>query len=463
MDKIYIYHRYIFKAGQIYFRIINIARKFNIRNITKKIISLFKYRSDSNLNENELNVGSFTKVEYEIDKTIIHTSESKKENDVAICIGSLGHGGAEKQWIFLAVGLKYLGYNPIFFIQQNLNEASKTYLNFLDQHEINIISLSDLRDYTDILSTNIENLNYDFIPNNAKSEFSRLLKDEDKILDVTIRYFAFRKFQYLFVALDYANIFFGISALINNFPNILLSFRSLSPNYYFENNFAKNLYNFIYTHKSVKSSANSEHVIVSYSQYFDSNKEIRLTPNLNGIIYGPEKEICNCDKFHIVGLLRFSREKGPMEWLDAAEYVHDSVDYKIHFILSGQGVLLDQVRTRVKDLKLMGLDIDLTYIENSNLIFNQTSHGMLLTSSFTEGSSNLILEAEAFKFPYFSLFKTNTTSVEKAPKSTYLNSNLIDFVNTHIKLVPAKKRISNINLSREELSQYAQQYLNLFQ
>ena len=186
--------------------------------------------------------------------------DSKK---IGVCIGSLGHGGAEKQWVLLAAGLKALGYTPIFIIQQNLNHASQKYVKFLNDQEINIVSMSDFRDFSNISIENTDVLEQKYFSEESLRQFNKLYNDQDQILKYTIKYLSNSGISTLFIALDYANIFFGSAGLIVNIPKLLLSFRSISPNFYSENDFAPDLYKSIILQDEVILHGNAKHVLQS--------------------------------------------------------------------------------------------------------------------------------------------------------------------------------------------------------
>ena len=406
IHKIYIYHRQAFVLKRKCINLINQLRRFGLRS---RVNSIFK-RSQSKSQKLDQNLNpttpSLTSENSDKSHSISFQPETTEldSKKIGVCIGSLGHGGAEKQWILLAAGLKALGYTPIFIIQQNLNNASAKYVKFLNDQEINIVSISDFRDFSNasFKDSNIPEQNY--FSEESLRQFNKLYDDNDQILKYTINYLSKSGISSLFIALDYANIFFGSAGLIANIPKLLISFRSISPNFYRENDFAPDLYKSIIQRDEVVLHGNAKHVLQSYNDYFQDPKEIHFIPNLQYDLDDRNYENCPCGNFHFLGFMRFSREKNPIAWCRAAEYIFDNLESKFHFILSGNGPEFSTIFDEVIRLKLKGMDIELVYLDDSIKSMRKFSPGLLINSSRTEGHSNLIIEANSINYPTFSLY-----------------------------------------------------------
>ena len=403
--KISLRHKTLFVLDRILFKLINNLRR-NI-GLRTKVKSLFNgYRSQSRKLDRNLTTPRQTN-ENSCNPLPISFQAEVTELDpkkIGLCIGSLGHGGAEKQWVLLAVGLKLLGYTPIFIIQQNLNEASPTYVKFLNDHKINIFSISDFRDFS---NTNFEDDDFraeKYFNKETLQEVAWLYNDTDQILKYTLKYLSHSGFSSLFIALDYANVFFGSAGLIANVPKLLLSFRSISPNFYPENDIAPELYKSVVKHDKVILHGNADHVLKSYSNYFQILKKFNIIKNLDYDLNDKIYEKCSCDKFHILGFMRLSKEKNPIAWCKAAEYLFDNLEFKFHFILSGNGPQFSAIFDEVIRLKYKGMDIELTYLQDSINSMKKFRPGLLINSSLTEGNSNLLIESNSINYPTYSLF-----------------------------------------------------------
>jgi hypothetical protein len=417
---------------------------------------------DQNLN---LTNPSLTSENSDKSHSISFQPESTKldSRKIGVCIGSLGHGGAEKQWILLAAGLKALGYTPIFIIQQNLNHASQKYVKFLNDQEINIVSISDFRDFSNISIENTDVLEQKYFSEESLRQFNKLYNDQDQILKYTIKYLSNSGISSLFIALDYANIFFGSAGLIVNIPKLLLSFRSISPNFYSENDFAPDLYKSIIQRDGVVLHGNAKHVLQSYNDYFQDPKEIHFIPNLQYNLNDSNYENCPCGKFHILGFMRFSREKNPVAWCRAAEYIFDNLESKFHFILSGNGPEFSTIFDEVIRLKLKGMDIELVYLDDSIKSMQKFSPGLLINSSRTEGHSNLLIEAISINYPTFSLYDNFLDSTGDHLHDYLPNDKLLHCIENSIKdISPLKDPEATVN-GLIPLKSYAAKFLSIIQ
>jgi hypothetical protein len=463
IHKIYIYHRQKFVLRRKYVNLINNLRRFGLRSKVKSIFNK-SLRESRGLRQNisipsltNDNSGNSHSLSFQTDKIQL---DPKK---IGVCIGSLGHGGAEKQWVLLAAGLKALGYTPIFIIQQNLNEASPSYVKFLNEQNINIISISDIRDFSNAIIKDNYFPEQKYFYEESLREFTKLYNDQDQILKYTIKYLSNSGFSSLFIALDYANIFFGSAGLIANIPKLLISFRSISPSFYHENDFAPELYKSIVERDEVVLHGNAEHVLQSYNMYFQNPKEINLISNLQYDLDNNEYEKCPCGKFHILGFMRLSREKNPQAWCRAAEYIFDNLEFKFHFILSGNGPDFSKIFDEIIRLKLKGLDIELTYSQDSVASMRKFFPGLLINSSLTEGHSNLLIESNSINYPTYSLYESYLDSSVDNNNKDFSNVKLILFVASLISDTNPSIDLKGYVNDIAPLKSHAAKFLNLIQ
>lgn len=465
IHKIYIYHRQAFVLKRTYINLINQLRRFGLRSKVKSILKRNQNKSqklDQNLNLTSPSLPSENSdkshsISFQTEATEL---DSKK---IGVCIGSLGHGGAEKQWLLLAAGLKALGYTPIFIIQQNLNNASAKYVKFLNDQEINIVSISDFRDFSNASFKDSDVLEQNYFSEESLRQFRELYHDKDGILKYTIKYLSKSGISSLFIALDYANIFFGSAGLITKITKLLISFRSISPKFYSENDFAPELYKSIIQQDEVVLHGNAKHVLHSYNDYFQDPKEIHFIPNLQYDLNDSNYENCPCDKFHILGFMRFSREKNPMAWCKAAEYIFDNLESNFHFILSGDGPEFFTIFDEVIRLKLKGMDIELVYLDDSINSMRKFFPGLLINSSRTEGNSNLLMEANSINYPIFSLYENFLDSFGDHSNDYLPNDKLLHCIENLIKDISPLKDPGAIVNELIPLKSYAAKFLSIIQ
>jgi hypothetical protein len=448
--KIYIAHRRLFKVKSIY-RILGIRTKY--RRIVNKYL---RTKSEKDFSKEGQTVKpTVTAGVIEVPSQV--TDNQKKR--VALCIGSLEHGGAERQWVLLSIGFKLLGYSPVIVIQQNLNEASNYYMDLINKYELEVISLSDLRDFKYNEFNFALSQPIPVFTEAAIRELNLLLNESENILRTNIKFFEENCFDLVISALDYANVFVGISALINRFPRIIISFRAISPAYYKNALDFEKIYKEVIENDKVSLTSNSQHGAESYREYFGTSKKIELIENCEMFEVGSSEKVCSCNKFHVLGFMRLSKEKNPLLWLKVCEDLYQNSNLNFHFILSGSGVLLAEVRAKVLELKFIGLNIDLIYSQNPGLYFNSLK-GALLVSSMTEGQSNLIAEAKFYDFPIITLNELDKLTVPDDPSFEYNLIETLRFIELTEKL-PKSTLFQESQFSVEVLKNYAQSYLNV--
>jgi glycosyltransferase involved in cell wall biosynthesis len=211
--------------------------------------------------------------------------------------------------------------------------------------------------------------------------------------------------------LDWSNVRAGLAALLAGVPRILLSGRNLSPRH-----FALNTDYFYPAYKvlierggdSVQLLNNSQAGANDYAEWLSIPKEkIRILRN--GVQLAEDagrlpEYVAAFRLRHSIpagapvvgGMFRFSPEKQPLLWLEAAGYVARMVP-DVHFVLFGDGLLSTEMRDAARALGIDGR----THFAG---VIAPPSHGLaccdliLLTSS-GEGTPNVLLEAQLLGLP----------------------------------------------------------------
>ena len=354
------------------------------------------------------------------------------EKFIILGIGSLGSGGAERQWANLAIALKKSGKIPLLVIMQNTQFASEWILRDLYDNEIDILSLSDLRDRHKYLNLSFpaETIRINLKSTICYSELYDTLTD-DLIFLYAVYILNKIKYNLVISALDHSNIYFGIANLLTNKSKHIISFRSLSPAHYpkvsipsKQGNILKDLYSQLVKSKSVFLTSNSVHALESYLEYFClmTNLEptnARIIPNETYIsdisLRIVEKKVLSCcSKFHFLGFMRLSYEKNPLGWLESASWSFQNIECNLHFIFGGSGPLLEPVLEKLQEMRKLGVDID--FIESPHPLAFFKLKGALIVSSVSEGHSNIIEEAKYFSLPVFQLFNLDNMKFAQSPK-----------------------------------------------
>jgi len=354
-----------------------------------------------------------------------------REKVILICIGSLGNGGAERQWANIAIGLKHEGYIPIIVTENNLTEASNWIVEDLEAFKIPVISVSEqLLRGKELIKNKYKFMFLDKKFDEIYSEICQKIDFDDTFIAVCEIVKEFHPTA-IITALDPININFCLSGLLKNVPKIVMSFRSVSPNNYEDifkiKKYDYEIYKYLYFHSSIIKTSNSEHGTKSYRSYFQDLEEkinVKLIPNSIVLTDIAIKKLTSgsatkcCSKFHIFGAMRFSPEKSPYSWLDLIEFMYLRDQSYFHFILYGSGIQKKGVLSRIYYLKSHGVNID--YGGHSDFIFNIFyEKGLVMSTSLFEGHSNLEEEARMFHYNYIKIFDQRNIIIESNNKDEY--------------------------------------------
>lgn len=362
----------------------------------------------------------------------IHNSRTNSKAEVIlICIGSLGNGGAERQWANIAIGLKHEGYIPIIVTENNLTGASNWIAEDLESFNIPVISVEDkLMKRKDLLKSQYKLLFLQEKFDEIYTELCQKIDFDETFIAVCEIVKEFRPTA-IITALDPININFCISGLLERVPKIVMSFRSVAPDNYKDlakmDDFDFKIYKYLYFNSSIIKTSNSEHGTKSYRSYFQDREEkisVTLIPNSTVLTDIAKKKLTSasatkcCSKFHIFGAMRFSPEKSPHSWLDFVEFISIRNQSDFHFILYGSGIQKNEVLRRIYYLKSHGMNID--YGGYSDFIFDIFyKKGLLISTSLFEGHSNLEEEAGLFEYKYIKTFEQTNINIKTHNKDDY--------------------------------------------
>lgn len=343
------------------------------------------------------------------------------QNKVFICIGSLGPGGAERQWANIAINLKIRGFNPEIVTLNNLDTSSSWIVNDLNVYKIRVVSICNYNPSVNL----IHHLSF-FLLFTCKSNvsFRYLLKWYRENVDFrkALKLLVSNAPSKVLIALDYSNIIFGNAALFAGVEDIRISMRSIAPDNYDLQDFSqddwRHLYRDLYLSNRIRWISNANHLNESYADYFTTNPRdyVEVIPNV--FYFSPQSlerlstidSPCKCSRFHILGMMRLSYEKSPESWLEFIKFIELLKPNFFHFILVGNGVLLPKIKNIVRLLKNNNLDID--FVESEDFIFPYfLLRGVIVSSSLVEGHANLGLEASYFKMDLIKLFDQQQSSL----------------------------------------------------
>lgn len=376
----------------------------------------------------------FTKKVISISLKIYNLASKKTEDDFFICIGSLGPGGAERQWANIAINLKIRGFNPRIVILNDLSISSNWILDDLNYYGVDIISITK---YHPSWFSRLIPFPMLFLETNSLNSFETLVSWYRNNIEFrkSLKLFCARQPLSVLISLDYSNLIFGTAGVYSRLNDIRISLRSVAPNHYDLEDFMKsdwlNLYRDLYLNQNIKWAANASHLNSSYANYLGCTErhDVALIPN--ELYISPHllsdatnlSSVCDCSSFHILGLMRMSKEKSPESWLEFIKYLNIQFPKEFHFIIVGDGIMRKSIEKKVDLLKKNGLTIDMR--EPTDFVFPYfLLFGLVISSSIVEGHSNLEIEASYFGMKVINLFNQKNAYLESHMST--LPNNLIN-------------------------------------
>jgi glycosyltransferase involved in cell wall biosynthesis len=315
---------------------------------------------------------------------------------IAMMIGSLYAGGAERQVVFTVRGLKARGHEPVSVACVYLDTPAQRF--FLPRLEASGVSVRLIgSDPVDAVGLAIE----------------ELIRALPRSLHMVVDYassLAARRPRIAHFWLDEVNIKGGIAAALTGVPRIVLSQRNIPPqNFRFHAPYMREAYRWLARQPGVVMVNNSRAGANAYERWlglpagtirvvhngFDFTDEMLRGYRVGKGSYRAELGI-PADAPLLGGVLRFSEEKRPLLWLEVAAAVRCRIA-EAHFLLIGEGQLSPNVAHRAQRADLVGA-IHLPGAEKDSLRAMADMDLFLLTSR-AEGLPNVLVEAQAVGTP----------------------------------------------------------------
>jgi asparagine synthase (glutamine-hydrolysing) len=322
---------------------------------------------------------------------------------VVIVTHGLPPGGAERQWCYLAIGLKKRGYDVSFVVTDSLYEGdNRHYLPLLEKHGLDVLELGGMS-FNEILGG---------LPN--EDEAWSLIHPEGNPHGINLarltRLFTKQKPKAVFCQLDYTNLMAGAAGHIAGVPRIVMSFRNYNPTHfpYLCNDWFLPLYRILARSPSTILSGNATDANIDYAQWIGIPPEqVRYIPNAidPAIIARPSQQELAAlrqaldladDTPVILGVFRLSDEKDPMLFLEVCAQLIRVIP-KMRVFIAGVGPMQARMKVRIGEL---GIDNNLTLLgRRSDIAALMCVATLLLSTSSLEGMSNAIMEAQLLGRP----------------------------------------------------------------
>jgi glycosyltransferase involved in cell wall biosynthesis len=335
--------------------------------------------------------------------------EDPAAGEIVIASPDLSHGGAQRQIVNTALGLKASGVDNLTVVVKHLSDIPRGdfFVSDLQKHGIEVAR------YRPALSTDTHWQSL------QDRKFREVYCQIDQCLagfppefvkGVGAYFFEFcqRKTRVVHAWLDSCNAEAGIAAVLAGAERIILSARNLNPSRlsYEDPDIIRAAYIALLELPQVLLVANSAAGANDYAEWLGiSADRIRIVRNGFDMSVVPNKYAPAANEARragsqkqplVTGVFRLAPEKRPVLWLQAAAIIRERFA-ETRFLLVGDGELHDEVENWIVKLNLRP---SLEWRPPSPNVFEllAASYVLLLTSVF-EGTPNIILEAQALGIP----------------------------------------------------------------
>lgn len=329
---------------------------------------------------------------------------SAGSNRIVIVTHALCPGGAERQWCYLANGIKQKGYDVTFVVTDGLVGSNGHYVPLLSRNGIELRDLSrsipaQVERGTTSLTCDDKDLKVVLRKNPFGTKLGLLVQALDELKPAAV-----------IAQLDATNLVCAAAGIIAGVPRIVLSFRNYNPTRfsYLRNDWFLPLYRSACHSSSVILSGNSRSANDDYAQWIGvPASTVAWIPNAidpdDFLVDGDfnKKELLRSVGVSeacpvILGVFRLSEEKRPLAFVDVCSRVLDIMP-DVHVIVAGEGSMRSEVLQKILDLglsgriKLLGRRTDVARL--------MAASSLLLHTSAFEGMSNVALEAQFLGLP----------------------------------------------------------------
>jgi asparagine synthase (glutamine-hydrolysing) len=299
-------------------------------------------------------------------------------------------GGAEKQWCYLAIGLKKLGI-PVVVVTTRATQSG--YLHMLkDANVQSIVAEADER--------------YPLDAATVKKLFE-LFAVGFPWMSETIRVtYALSKLQPLALVaqLDGPNVVGAVAAALAGVPKVVLSFRNVNPSHfsYLRNDWFLPCYQALAANPNVQLTGNSRFGNDDYADWIGiSRTRIEFLPNVVEIprdttVNHAGLSAARGETIDVLGVFRLSEEKEPFHFV---EVIRRLVMERptLRACIAGEGRLESAVAAMIEEYSLTN-NLELLGVRGDVAKLMGNAKVLLHTAKF-EGTPNVILEAQAVGLP----------------------------------------------------------------
>jgi glycosyltransferase involved in cell wall biosynthesis len=321
------------------------------------------------------------------------------EKRIVLAISSLYSGGAERQAVYTAAGLRGRSINDVHMLVEHLHNdtANAFYLEAARNAAATVTELSNaenphkawVRQHPALFS-----VLHDHLGNRVLNAAAYLQRVAPEIVHAS---------------LDWTNVTIGIAAVLAGVPRVFLSGRNLSPFHFgFFNWFLYPAYRALAQQPNVQLLNNSAAGASDYAGWLnipaDRVKVLRngFDPSRFPRISEPRRRQARvsfgvpAESKIVAGAFRLSGEKRPLLWIEAAARIGRE-DPNVLFLLFGDGPLRYQTKQLAWSLGI-GDRVFFPGIAK-DIAFAFSAADLVMLTSLKEGTPNVLIEAQAMGLP----------------------------------------------------------------
>ena len=323
-------------------------------------------------------------------------------NRVVVCTHGLAPGGAERQWIYLALGLKRAGYEVHFVVYNEPTGDNAHYLPLIEASGV-AMHVVDRQSPLALLKTLADD------PRMARFVKTSIIDDVDRFVRLVA---VLRRVEpaAVFAQLDDPNIYAGFASLLADVPRIVASFRNYNPtNFsYIYKPWYRQAYAMMAQSTRVRFTGNFSGANRDYERWIGLDEGSVVTISNAVSVEGfpmpdPDQPAelrrdlrITPDQKVVLGVFRLSVEKNPRLFLDVCLRLI-AADPETRVLLVGVGPLMPELEEAVAE---RGLTRSFTFLgrrDDVNALMAVAD--LLLLTSDREGMPNVVLEAQLMGLP----------------------------------------------------------------